>query len=99
MKATIQEAQSLWINTTNAILNKAKILGQRAFVFRYENAAEDPDGLCYNLSEFLGVDIINKSDYFKPTNMGKWQKDHPDMMDELSDEFKSMLRRLKYETI
>jgi hypothetical protein len=52
-----------------------------------------------NLSSFLGVDIYNVNDYFKPVAVGKWREAHPDMMSKLPEKFKELLRYFKYENV
>lgn len=100
MFPTVQQAQHLWLQVNkNTIRSLAQVDHKRYLTFRYEDAATDPDDFCEKISKFLGVDIHNINDYFKPTNMGRWQKDHPNMMDELSNEFKVMLRRFNYEKV
>jgi hypothetical protein len=97
MKNTVKEAQGLWARVAQATLDRIRVIPRdRLFWFRYEDAVKDPQTFCTNLSTFLEVDIENIDGYFKPTNMGRWQKDHPDMMSELSRDFKDMLDYFNY---
>jgi hypothetical protein len=97
MKATVQEAQGLWLNVSRAILQRINQIDKnRLYVFRYEDAIKDMDLFCLDLSKFLGVNITNVDGFFKSTNVGKWVDEHPNMMDGLSYEFRNMLSEFGY---
>lgn len=96
MKETVEEAQNLWLRINVNTLNNSLAVPSRRFMsFRYEDFFKDPNGLCAQLSEFVGAKIEHKS-YFKATRIHKWKEEHPDMMDKLSNEFKNMLIGLGY---
>lgn len=98
MKPTIKLAQSVWLDINKlTVVRLNQIDSNRLFFFRYEDAVNTPKKFEVEISEFLGVDICNISDYFKPTNIGKWKETHPNMMEELSADFKSMLKRFEYD--
>jgi len=97
MKPTVQQAQNLWLTISKMTFRMINLLPEDRFLlYRYEDAVAEPDKFCENISDFLGVDIVNINDYFKATNLNRWKEDHPSMMDELSTEFKDMLRMFNY---
>jgi hypothetical protein len=97
MKKNIESAQYLWLNISQIIIKTKSIIPEkRLLVFRYEEAVSSPKDFCEKLSYFLGAEIKNINDYFKATNLNRWQKDHPNMMEQLSIEFKDVLDYLGY---
>jgi hypothetical protein len=100
MKKSVEEAQDLWLNVSKLTIQRLnQIDAERVFIFKYEDAALNPSKFEKDLSLFLGVDIHDVSAYFKPVNIGKWKESHPHMMNELTEDFKSMLRRFNYEEV
>jgi hypothetical protein len=97
MIPNVKDAQRLWwaLAQTTALRIRT-VPRNRLFWFRYEDAVLETEKFCSNLSAFLGVDIKNIDGYFRPTNMGRWEIDHPDMMSELSKDFKDMLDYFNY---
>lgn len=98
MKSSIIEAQSLWLNISKLTLKVMDIVpDDRLLVYKYEEAVRRPDDFCVQLSNFLNVEVKNINAYFKATNLNSWKEAHPTMMNELSADFKDMLRYFDYE--
>jgi hypothetical protein len=97
MKQTIAEAQYLWAAVSKLIITrKEQVSKERLYIFKYEEAIKDTNSFCNDISNFIDYGVENINEYFKAVNVGKWQLEHPNMMNELSNEFKELLRYFDY---
>ena len=101
-RATVREAQSLWLKYMLAWERWRPQLPARRFIeLRYEDAVADVDTLLRRLLELTGAELDLAGfdafrEFYRPTHVGTWRKTHPDLDQHLSEDFLACLGRWGY---
>jgi len=100
-RPNIEEAEYLWLNQTINLQDRVSKLSaqeaSRVLLVRYEALVVEPDRILKVISDFVGLDPpIKNNDLIKPVFTDKWKAKFPDMMNRLSADFKSYLKKLGY---
>jgi hypothetical protein len=98
-KSTVKEAEPIWLLPMKKVMFYKTRDVDNLMLVRYEELTADPISYMPKIQEFLGLEplIFEGIDFYKPVRVGTWKEEYPDMMDELSDEFKNFLIGLGYE--
>lgn len=98
---TIGKAQSCghnWVGSAYLIDKFLVMYPHQTMLVRYEDLVVNKQEGIYEIQEFLNLDLKNLDDggWYIPINFKIWKKEHPKMMNKLSDEFKKWLERFEY---
>jgi len=88
-------AEDIWLKAMKKV-EKLKNESNRILVYRYEDLLTNLSYFRECMSNFLETDVKMIDDFFKKPEFS-WREEYPDLMNLLSDEFKSYLERYDYE--
>ena len=94
-RKNINQAEDLWLGCMKRT-EELKDKSNRILVYKYEDLLTNLPYFRECMSDFVGTDVKMVENHFKTPEFN-WQAEYPDLMDLLSDEFKSYLERYDYE--
>jgi hypothetical protein len=91
----ITQAEDIWLNAIKQT-EKLKNKSNRILIYKYEDLLTNLSYFRECMSNFLETDVKMIEGFFKKPEFN-WKIEYPNLMELLSDEFKSYLERYNYE--
>jgi hypothetical protein len=101
MKATVKEAEYLWLRSAKKWLNLRSDPPAPCLEIRYEDAVQSPLELACNICDFTGIeykeqDFNQFKQRYRAVNINSWREEIKDIEEQLSNEFLVALNQLGY---